>query len=91
MATKLEFLVAKKKMLVALPTVSVAIWSPVGWKHHEAPWGEYYNSPPPPMDGRGTENKPEGLHSESLSWLEAPWSEYYNSTHHPTAPPCMEC
>ena len=33
-------------MLVALPTVSVAIWSPVGWKHHEAPWGEYYNSIP---------------------------------------------
>ena len=85
------------------------------------------------MDGRGTENKPEGLHSENLSWLEAPWStmewilqlhplppwmeevlktsqraytvraylgwkhheepwsEYYNSTHHPTAPPWMEC
>ena len=78
-------------MLAALATVSVAISSPVGWKHHEAPWGEYYNSPPPPMDGRGTENKREGLHSESLSWLEAPWSEYYNSTHHPTAPPCMEC
>ena len=56
----------------------------------EAPWGEYYNSPPPPMDGRGTENKREGLHSESLSWLEAPWSEYYNSTHHPTAPSCMD-
>ena len=63
----------------------------LGWKHHEAPRGEYYNSTPPPMDGRGTENKWEGLHSESLSWLEAPWSEYYNSTHHPTAPPCMEC
>ena len=42
------------------------------------------------MDGRGTENKREGLHSESLSWLEAPWSEYYNSTHHPTAPSCMD-
>ena len=59
----------------------------LGWKHHEVPWREYYNSPPPPMDGRGTENKREGLHSESLSWLEAPWSEYYNSTHHPTASP----
>ena len=30
--------------------------------------------PPPPMDERGTYNKPEGLYSESLSWLEAPWS-----------------
>ena len=29
MATKLEFLVAKKKMLVALATVSVAVSSPV--------------------------------------------------------------
>ena len=33
-------------MLAALATVSVAISSPVGWKHHEAPWGEYYNSIP---------------------------------------------
>ena len=38
-------------------------------------WKPTTTTPPPsPMDGRGTENKPEGLHSESLSWLEAPWS-----------------
>ena len=39
MATKLEFLVAKEKMLVALATVSVAISSPEGSpmkKHEEA-------------------------------------------------------
>ena len=33
LATKLEFLVAKKKMLVALKTVSVAISSPVTQYH----------------------------------------------------------
>ena len=58
-------------------------WSTMGWilqLHPLPPWIEEV-----------LENKPEGVHSESLSWLEAPWSEYYNSTHHPTAPPSMEC
>ena len=44
----------------------------LGWKHHEAPRGEYLNSPPPSMDRKGNLNSQEGLHSESLSWLEAP-------------------
>ena len=52
----------------------------LGWKHHGV---NITTPPPPPMDGRGNENKREGLHSESLSWLEAPWSEYYNSTPSP--------
>ena len=40
-------------------------------KHHGV---NITTPPPPPMDGRGTENKQEGLHSESLSCLEAPRS-----------------
>ena len=44
----------------------------LGWEHHEAPRGEYLNSPPPSMDRKGNLNSQEGLHSESLSWLEAP-------------------
>ena len=47
----------------------------LGRKHHEAPWGEYYNSSPsPPWIEEVLKNKGEGLHSESLSWLEEPWS-----------------
>ena len=97
----------------------------LGWKHHEAPWDEYYNStpspygwkrylkqvrrppqwelilvgstmkhhgmnittpPPPPMDRKGNLNSQEGLHSESLSWLEAPWSTGVNITTPPPPP-----
>ena len=88
MATKLEFLVAKKKMLAALATVSVAISSPVGWKHHEVPWGEYYNSTPSPPRMRDVLKTSEKACTVRayLGWKnhEAPWGEYYNSTpsHH---------
>ena len=43
----------------------------------------------PPMDGRGTENKPEDLHSESLSWLEEPRSTMGWILQLPPLPPWM--
>ena len=63
------------------------VWAYLGWKHHEAPWGEYYNSTPSPhgwerylKQARGPAQWELILVRSTMKHHEAPWGEYYNST-----------